>query len=272
MKQRGYENFLQVLQTDVLTHPIIQNNRYTKWFEKGEFSLDHLRSFTVQFSVFSNIFLIAQLKKMINAESLEEMRSAKEILANEIGVVFKKRTPETKESLQKRFHSMEEEGDPELVNTEGSVDGGVFQFRAAHFEWLLHFAKPLGLGFKDLGKRKQGSDSTLHFVDTLEKVYGSADFSTAAGGSFGVENWAAAGFWKELVSGLKIFREREGLKLPLGFFTWHDKVEDQHAAFTHEELKSIYGLEGFDEDTFLRASQEVLEAIAVFWNGLLISR
>ena len=42
-----------------------------------------------QFSVFSQLFLVAQLQKIINAPTLEEMRDGKEILANEIGVVFK---------------------------------------------------------------------------------------------------------------------------------------------------------------------------------------
>ena len=43
----------------------------------------------VQFSVFSNLFLLAQLRKVINSPSLHEMREGKEILANELGVVFK---------------------------------------------------------------------------------------------------------------------------------------------------------------------------------------
>ena len=42
-----------------------------------------------QFSVFSNLFLLAQLNKVINAPTLDEMREGKEILANEIGVVFR---------------------------------------------------------------------------------------------------------------------------------------------------------------------------------------
>ena len=41
-----------------------------------------------------------------------------------------------------------EEGvDPELVSTEGTVDGSRFRFAAAHFEWLVRFGAPLGLGF-----------------------------------------------------------------------------------------------------------------------------
>ena len=50
---------------------------------------EQARAFLIQFSVFSNQFLVAQLQKVLNAETLEEMRASKEILANEIGVGFR---------------------------------------------------------------------------------------------------------------------------------------------------------------------------------------
>ena len=37
------------------------------------------------------------------------------------------------------------EGDPDLVSTEGTVDGGICRFQAAHFEWLLKIGEGLGL-------------------------------------------------------------------------------------------------------------------------------
>src|SRR5690606_35904565 len=77
------------LERDVLRHPVILANAYTKWFRDGEFDETHARAFLTQFSVFSNQFLVAQLHKMLNAETLEEMRESKEILANEIGVGFR---------------------------------------------------------------------------------------------------------------------------------------------------------------------------------------
>ena len=40
------------------------------------------------------------------------------------------------------------------MSTEGTVDGGIFRFKAAHFEWLLAVGEVLGLGFHNLGKRK----------------------------------------------------------------------------------------------------------------------
>src|SRR5690606_26878111 len=76
------------LERDVLRHPVIVANPYTPWFRRGEFDDAHARAFLVQFSVFSNQFLVAQLMKMLNADTLEEMRESKEILANEIGVGF----------------------------------------------------------------------------------------------------------------------------------------------------------------------------------------
>ncbi len=263
-----YETFLKRVNNELLTHKIIQKNEYTEWFKKGDLTDDDVKHFTQQFSVFSNLFLIAQLKKVINAETIEEMHASKEILCNELGTVFKRKVVESENSVSNRSQNQESEGDPALVNTEGSIDGGTFKFKAAHFEWLLNFAKPLGLGFNDLGKRKHGSKTTLHFTDELERLYGNEDFSVGAGASFAVENWAAAGFWKDLIDGLKIYKDKNSINIHLGFFTWHDKVEGQHAEHTQEELEEIYFVEGFDEDKFIATGKEMLEGVAVFWNGL----
>lgn len=270
--QDEYNAFLKRVESELLTHRIIQKNEYTDWFQSAKLNLEDVKFFTQQFSVFSNLFIVAQLKKVINAETIEEMRASKEILCNELGTVFKRKVVESDESLKNRQTNKEVEGDPDLVNTEGSIDGGVFKFRAAHFEWLLEFAKPLGLTFKDLGKRKHGSTSTLFFTDELERLYGSEDFIIGAGASYAVENWAAAGFWQALVKGLQNFKNESKLPIHLGFFTWHDKVESQHAAHTQEELKEIYFVEGFDEDKFIQTGKEMLEGVAAFWEGLNAER
>lgn len=270
MSKRTPEQFAAFknrIQKEVMNHRIIENNEYAKWFANADLSLEDVRHFTVQFSVFSNLFLIAQLKKMINSFTLDEMRASKEILASEIGAIFKKKGADAS-AKQTASTNFEDDGDPELVGTEGTVDGGTFRFRAAHFEWLLGFGKPLGLGFSDLGKRRHGTPSTLHFCDELERIYGSEDFNTAAGASFSVENWAAAGFWKQLVQGLKSFKKNHVPELQLNFFTWHDKVEDQHAEHTEEELEEIYFLDEFNEDAFIKAANEMLNGVAVFWDGL----
>jgi hypothetical protein len=240
----------------VAQHPVVAENRYTKWFAEGEATREEVRHLTVQFSVFSHLFVEAQLRKVINAADLDTYRAGKEILLNELGVVF---NPGGAEPAGP---------EPDLVATEGTVDGGRFRFGAAHFEWLLRFAKPLGLGFDDLGKRRHGTPSTLFFCDELLDVYGAEDASVAEGASYAVEHWAAAGFWKELIAGLEAFRDRECPSLPLAFWIWHDKVEDQHAAHTDDELAEAYHEPGFDPDRFLRGAAEMLDGVQEFWAGL----
>lgn len=265
----SFRNFEMEIQDRLLSHRVIKNNEYCKWFSHADPTFEEVRYFVQQFSVFSNLFLVAQLHKMINAVDLEEMRAAKEILANEIGCVFAGRSSESAKSKAYRKSHPEEEGDPTLVNTEGTVDGGTFRFRAAHFEWLLNFAAPLDLKFQDMGKRRHGSPSTLFFCDELVRIYGSEDFNEAAGASFAVENWAAAGFWKELIQGLKQFKSKHLHKIPLSFFTWHDKVEDQHKEHTLQELKSLFmNRSDFNEEKFILAGIKMLDGVSVFWEGL----
>lgn len=262
-KKGDYQDFLKVIEAKFLKHSIVLQNRYTQWFGQGTMTLEELRHFTVQFSVFSNFFLVAQLKKMINAETVESMRSAKEILANEIGVMFK--DPKIKDKTSS-VETATMNGEP--MGITGSVDGGTFRFAAGHFEWLLHFARPLDLGFQDLGKRRHGTPSTLFFCDQLDHFYGHEDPIIASGASFAIENWAAAGFWEELISGLKQFREHQGINIPLGFFTWHSQLEAQHAHHTQDELKEIFYRDDFDKEKFLQGGLKILEALSQFWNGL----
>ncbi len=234
----------------VSRHPVVVDNRYTRWFASGSATREDVRHLTVQFSVFSHLFVEAQLRKVINAADLASYHAGKEILMNELGVVFNGRQ------------------DGEGVATEGTIDGSRFRFTAAHFEWLLRFAAPLGLGFQELGKRRHGTPATLFFCDELLRIYGSDDASTAEGASYAVEHWAAAGFWKELIAGLQVFKARECAELPLGFWIWHDKVEDQHAAHTTDELAKAYARPGFDQGRFLAGAAEMLDGVKAFWDGL----
>ena len=87
-KAQSFLAFQRRIDSELLHHRIITGNPYTAWFSRGEQTREQVRDFIVQFSVFSNLFLIAQLFKTINADSLQGMRASKEILANEIGVVF----------------------------------------------------------------------------------------------------------------------------------------------------------------------------------------
>jgi hypothetical protein len=258
------------VERDLLHHRIITDNAYTRWFRDGGATDAELTHFVRQFSVFSNQFLVAALLRVINAPSLQQARAAKEILMNELGVIYR-RTDAKAASASTRDaddEAKDREGDPELVSTEGTVDGGVFRLRAAHFEWLLAVGEALGLGFGDLGKRRHGRDYTLRFCDELQRLYGSEDDRIAEGASFAVENWAAAGFWQELEDGLLHIKSTRLPNLRVAFFTWHNRVEAQHAGHTMEELEGVFFDPRFDEAKLFQGANEVLDAIAGFWDGL----
>src|SRR5580698_6586912 len=143
----AFGEFLDRVERDLLRHRIITDNAYTRWFRDGGATDAELAHFVRQFSVFSNQFLVAALLRVINAPTLQQARAAKEILMNELGVIYRRKEAETRAVEALTQESKEREGDPDLVSTEGTVDGGLFRFRAAHFEWLLAVGETLGLGF-----------------------------------------------------------------------------------------------------------------------------
>jgi len=260
---KKFLKFQQRINTELLRHQIITNNKFTAWFSEGPHSKEQIKEFVVQFSVFSNLFLIAQLNKTINADTLESMRASKEILANEIGVIFK--APKHRKGAR---HATDNPEDPNLVSTEGTVEGGTFRFEAAHFEWLLRMAAKLGIGFTQCGKRRHGTKTTLFFCDELARLYGSEDYLTSQAASYAVENWAAAGFWDELIKGFTVYNETTEPKLPLAFFSYHSRIEAQHALHTQEELEEIFFDREIDEEKFIKYGNEMLDGVATFWNGL----
>ncbi|MHB8717541.1 MAG: hypothetical protein ACYDAC_01430 [Candidatus Dormibacteria bacterium] len=266
-----WDTFLEQVRETVMSHPVVTRNDYCIWFSRGEANREQVRDLIQQFSVFSNLFIVAQLLKTINAPSVMQARESCEILVNELGVVFNNgRTSPNGPS--KSDDEKDREGDPALVSTEGTVDGGVYRFSARHFEWLLKVGEAVGLGFDDLGKRRFGRDETLFFCDELARIYGSEDVDVAEGASFAVEHWAAAGFWKQLIAGLDAYKNRECPDLRLAFFTWHDRVEDQHAAHTMDELREAFQRPGFDQQRFLEGAAEMLNGVKVFWDGLETKR
>ena len=266
-KAKSFLVFQQRINQKLLKHPIITSNEYCNWFEQGNQNKAQVREFVVQFSVFSNLFLIAQLHKTINADTLEGMHASKEILANEIGVIFN-----AKKARKVIDENPDAASNPDIVSTEGSVEGGQFRFKAAHFEWLYRMAQKLGLEFTDIGKRRHGSESTLFYCDELTRIYGNEDYLISQAASYAVENWAAAGFWDQLVKGFEAFNDTSEIKLPLGFFTWHALIESQHAAHTQEELEELYFDREIDEDKFIHYGNEMLDGVAAFWNGLEAQR
>jgi len=242
---QSLERFKRSISSHIEDHPIVRINRYTSWFSRGDATLEELRHFTVQFSVFSHLFIEAQLRKCINSRDLESYRASKEILMNELGVTF---------------------------SENGSVENGRFTFRGAHFEWLLAFAQSLGLRFEEIGKRELGTSTTLAFCDALMTWYASADPSESTGASHAIEHWAAAGFWKQLIAGLRHIKEARVPNLPLGFWLWHDQIEDQHAAHTDDELAAAFAKPDFNQERFLRAGGAILDAVEMFWEGLHADR
>jgi hypothetical protein len=262
---RRFLAFQERINNELLTHRVITDNRYTAWFKRGEQSEAQLKAFVVQFSVFSNLFLLAQLTKMINADSLEGMRASKEILANEIGVTFRPTQPRAKPTREGK-------SDPEFVGTEGTVQGGTFRFEAGHFEWLIKVGEALGLKFNELGRRRFGTPSTLFFCDELVRLYGHEDYAISQAASYAVENWAAVGFWQELIEGFKRCNAKHATDIPLGFFTWHNRLEGQHARHTQEELEEYYFQHEVNEDDFIRYGTEMLDGVAAFWDGLEVQR
>jgi len=273
MAAKNFEAFKQTIERSFMQHPVVTRNVYTAWFAKGEMTPEELRTFTTQFSVFSNQFLLAALNRVINADTLQSARESKEILMNELGVIYNDGGRHDGEAAGAGdAASAGREGDPALVSTSGTVDGGKFRFEAAHFEWLLRFAQPLGLTFDDLGKRRHGTPTTLRFCDELFRLYGSDDYNEGMGAAFAVENWAAAGFWKELIAGLERVKGTRVPDLPLAFFTWHDRIEDQHKAHVWDELHECYDSPRFQEAAFVRAGVQMLDGVQVFWKGLDESR
>ncbi len=262
-KAQRFLAFQKRINEELLNHPVIVSNHYCNWFEQGHQNKAQISAFVVQFSVFSNLFLIAQLHKTINADTLEGMHASKEILANEIGVIFNDQN-----TAKKTKDDLNAATNPDIVSTEGSVEGGQFRFKAAHFEWLYRMAQKLGLEFNDIGKRRHGTESTLFFCDELTRIYGNEDYLISQAASYAVENWAAAGFWEQLIKGFDKFNDTSDIKLPLGFFTWHALIESQHAAHTQEELEELYFNRDIDEDKFIYYGNEMLNGVAEFWDGL----
>src|SRR4029079_18032987 len=158
-----YRKFLDVAERELMNHRVVRDNKYTRWFHQGLATDAELRFFVQQFSVFSNQFLVAALLRVSIAESLDHQHASKQILLNELGVIYRKGDAVPGERGSLTDADKDREGDPDLVSTEGTVDGGVFRFGAAHFEWLLKIGEQLGLGFNDLGKRRHGRPKTLFF-------------------------------------------------------------------------------------------------------------
>ena len=195
----------------------------------------------IQFSVFSHLFIEAQLRKCINAPDLAELP---------------RRQRDPHERAGRRLYARRQRRRRHVP------------FNAGHFEWLAHFAAALGLEWHEIGKRRFGRPSTLAFCDALMEWYSSCDESTAAGASTRSRIGRRRGFWKELIAGLRTIKAERLPELPLGFWTFHDALEERHAEHTCDELREAFVKPGFSADRFLTAGEAMLDAVAGFWNGL----
>ena len=154
------------------------------------------------------------------------------------------------------------------MSSEGTVEGGVFRFRAAHFEWLLQIAERLSLGFNDVGKRRHGTPATLFFCDELVRLYGSPDISPPRPRATPSRTGPPPVSGTSSSPDSERYNARSGQDLPLAFFTWHSRLEAQHAKHTQEELEELYFERTLDEDAFIRFGNEMLDGVAAFWEGL----
>ena len=102
-----------------------------------------------------------------------------------------------------------------------------------------------------------------------QRLYAHEDYAIAAAASWAVENWAAAGFWDQLVRGWQRYGERNAMRaLDMAFFTWHARLEANHAHHTWKELEAFCAPQQVDEESFVRCAREMLDGVAVFWRGL----
>ena len=129
--------FKHTIERRFMQHPVVTKNEYTGWFSRGELSLDQVRHFTVQFSVFSNQFLLAALNRAINADSLQSARESKEILMNELGVIY---------NAGGKSEASDRAGGKWIrkVSDERHRERRKFRFEAAHFRVASASVSPWG--------------------------------------------------------------------------------------------------------------------------------
>ncbi len=256
-----FDGFWNVVEQDLLRHPVIVSNPYTKKFRLGP-TTEMFVDMVEQFSVFSNHFLPIQCERMVNANTEAGEKGARVILANEIGVA--------------------------LDMAKADTDGKIFHHNGAHINWLRGVGSMLGLNPRSLGRWELGSKSTHQFLNELRESYGSRDGNIGAGASFAIETWAAWGigkgpeaesnnFWRELVEGIRMYNERvrktAGLPpVTTSFFQYHFDIESVHGANVMEELRETFNDPAFNQKRWFSGGRKALNAIHTFWLGLELNR
>jgi hypothetical protein len=255
---KSFDSFKEKIEQEFFQHPVIVNNPYTKWFKQCLANTAQVKDLVLQFSVFSNHFVVLQAKRMVNAATLEGEDAARAILLNECGVAMDVKT--------------------------GSIEGKRYSTQNAHINWLRKIARTLGIDPQTIGKWKVGTKATHDFLRGLDRTYGSQDGQIGAGASFAIETWAAYGigqgeeaesnnFWKELTVGLEAYNKRHRIAknlhpLPLAFFQYHFETESGHGANVWRELEEFFNEKSFDEEKYIKGGKIALDSIYSFWLGL----
>lgn len=257
-KVKNFEIFKKRIEKEFFQHLVIVHNPYTKWFKQGLANTEQVKDLILQFSVFSNHFIVVQCKRMVYASTLEGEEAARAILLNECGVGMDVKT--------------------------GNIEGKRFTTANAHINWLRKMAALVDIDQNKIGRWETGTKATHEFLEGLDSTYGSYDGQIGAGASFAIETWAAWGigqqeesesnnFWKELVVGMngynKQHRTPKGIEpIPIGFFQYHLETEAGHGVSVWKELEETYSKPGFDEDKYIEAGKVALKSIYTFWLGL----
>ena len=257
-QMKDFNLLKQRIEKDFFQHPVIVNNPYTKWFKQGIANPEQVKDLILQFSVFSNHFIVVQCKRMVYASTIEGEEAARAILLNECGVGMNVKT--------------------------GSVEGQKFTTPNAHLNWLRKMADTLNIPSNVIGRWETGTESTHKFLNGLDKTYGNLDGIIGAGASFAIETWAAFGigctkeeesnnFWMELITGLEAYNQKHRIPknlppIPSGFFKYHFETEAGHGVSVWKELEKTFNEKGFDEEKYIKAGKTALEAIYTFWLGL----
>ena len=257
-EMKDFNLLKQRIEKDFFQHSVIVNNPYTKWFKQGSANTEQIKDLILQFSVFSNHFIVVQCKRMVYASTIEGEEAARAILLNECGVGMNVKT--------------------------GSIEGQKFTTPNAHLNWLRKMADMLNIPSNLIGRWKTGTESTHNFLNGLDETYGSLDGIIGAGASFAIETWAAYGiggskeeesnnFWDELVVGLESYNAKHRtpknlLPVPTGFFKYHFETEAGHGVSVWKELEKTFNEKEFDEEKYIKAGKTALEAIYTFWLGL----
>ncbi len=241
-----HERFLALVerrQNELATHSIVIANEYTKWWAQGEQTLPQIHDFFQQFYVFSVLFIPALMERLAWWSHIPKIaKPIWSIAASEIGADF---------------------------SPGGESDGSIIRFKNRHSNWCVETGMLYGMREEDFNPRR-GTPETYFFCNALKRLYGNSDMTISLAAADIVEStWAyGSGFWGELRQGLWPWDKKLGITQEPTFFRIHDEVEIFHAKHADEEFKEVYMEFDVNDDLFIATGKEMLDAIAVFWQGL----